>query len=37
MSVLFEVKEIDLGNGGVGVPKSLLKLKRLDMLATKQN
>ena len=37
MSVLFEVKEIDLGNGGAGVPGSFLKLKRLEMLAMKRN
>jgi len=37
MSVLFEVKEIDLGNGGAGVPRSFLKSKRLEMLATKWN
>ena len=37
ISVLLEVKQIDLGNGGAGVPGSFLKLKRLETLATKQN
>ena len=37
MSVFLVVKEIALGNGGVGLPGSLTKLKLLDILLTKQN
>lgn len=36
-SVLFGVKHIDLGNGGVGLPGSLGKLKRLDTTPVKRN
>jgi hypothetical protein len=36
-SVLLGAKHIDLGNGGVGLPGSLLKKKRLEILAAKQN
>ena len=37
ISTLLGAKQIDLGNGGAGVPGSLLKLKRVEILATKQN
>jgi hypothetical protein len=37
MSTLLGAKQIDLGKGGAGIPGSLLKLKRVEMLATKWN